>query len=189
MPRRRDVIPRAIDWAGAALLAAATTSLLLGLVWGGREYAWNSPQVIGALAVAVVLAVAFGLWERRVEEPILPFDILQNRIVLSSVLCMALDRDGDVRDDRVRAALRAGRDRHVGDVVGRRAHAADARRGHDVVPRGPVGLAHRAATGRTRSSGRSSSRSGCSCSGAWTCTRRTARRRATWSSPASGSAR
>ena len=36
MPRRRDVIPRAIDWAGAALLAAATTSLLLGLVWGGR---------------------------------------------------------------------------------------------------------------------------------------------------------
>src|SRR4029079_9749259 len=44
MPRRRDVIPRAIDWAGAALLAAATTSLLLGLVWGGREDAWRSPQ-------------------------------------------------------------------------------------------------------------------------------------------------
>ena len=53
MPRRRDVIPRAIDWAGAALLAAATTSLLLGLVWGGRQYAWSSPQVTGALAIAV----------------------------------------------------------------------------------------------------------------------------------------
>jgi predicted MFS family arabinose efflux permease len=37
-----------------------------------------------------VLLAVFGLWERRVEEPILPFDILQNRIVLSSVLCMGL---------------------------------------------------------------------------------------------------
>src|SRR5215217_1551572 len=49
MPRRRDVTRRAIDWGGGALLAAATTSLLLGLVWGGRQYAWDSAQVIGAL--------------------------------------------------------------------------------------------------------------------------------------------
>jgi EmrB/QacA subfamily drug resistance transporter len=90
MPRRRDVTRRAIDWGGGALLAAATTSLLLGLVWGGRQFPWDSAEVIGTLALAVVLGVAFGLWERRVEEPILPFDILQNRIVLSSVLCMAL---------------------------------------------------------------------------------------------------
>ncbi len=90
MPRRRDVVPRAIDWAGAALLATATTSLLLGLVWGGREYAWSSVQVTGALAIAVILAAAFGLWERRVDEPILPFDVLQNKIVLSSIVCMAL---------------------------------------------------------------------------------------------------
>src|SRR5881409_1364728 len=47
MPRRRDVTRRAIDWGGAALLAAATTSLLLGLVWGGRQYAWDSVQVTG----------------------------------------------------------------------------------------------------------------------------------------------
>src|SRR5215212_6937092 len=80
MPRRRDVTRRAIDWGGGALLAAATTSLLLGLVWGGRQYAWDSAQVIGALAIAVVLGVVFALWERRVAEPILPFDILRNRI-------------------------------------------------------------------------------------------------------------
>ena len=90
MPRRRDVVPRSIDWAGAGVLALGTTSLLLGLVWGGRQYAWDSPHVVGALTAAAVLLVVFGLWERRVEEPILPFDILQNRIVLSSVLCMAL---------------------------------------------------------------------------------------------------
>jgi EmrB/QacA subfamily drug resistance transporter len=90
MPRRRDVRPRSIDWLGALVLALGTTALLLGLVWGGRQYAWTSPHVLTALTAAAVLLVAFGLWERRVAEPILPFDVLRNRIVLSSILCMGL---------------------------------------------------------------------------------------------------
>ena len=90
MPRRREVRPHKIDWTGAAVLAAGTTALLLGLVWGGHQYAWTSLQVVGALVASVLLLVAFGFWERRVEEPILPFDVLQNRIVLSSVLCIGL---------------------------------------------------------------------------------------------------
>jgi EmrB/QacA subfamily drug resistance transporter len=90
MPRRRDVRPRSIDWFGAFLLALGTTSLLLGLVWGGRQYAWNSAYVVTALVAAAVLLTVFGVWERRVEEPILPFDILRNPIVLSSILCMGL---------------------------------------------------------------------------------------------------
>jgi EmrB/QacA subfamily drug resistance transporter len=90
MPRRRDVRPRSIDWLGAFLLALGTTSLLLGLVWGGRQYPWSSAYVVAALAAAAVLLTAFGVWERRVDEPILPFDILRNPIVLSSILCMGL---------------------------------------------------------------------------------------------------
>src|ERR671936_2298888 len=62
MPRRRDVRPRSIDWAGAFVLALGTTALLLGLVWGGRQYPWSSPHVVAALAAAAVLLVAFGLW-------------------------------------------------------------------------------------------------------------------------------
>ncbi len=72
------------------MLALGTTSLLLGLVWGGRQYTWTSAYVVSALAAAAVFLLAFGLWERRVEEPILPFDILRNPIVLSSILCMGL---------------------------------------------------------------------------------------------------
>jgi EmrB/QacA subfamily drug resistance transporter len=90
MPRRRDVHPRSIDWLGAFVLAVGTTALLLGLVWGGRQYAWSSAHVVAALAAAAVLLVVFGVWERRVEEPILPFDVLRNPIVLSSILCMGL---------------------------------------------------------------------------------------------------
>jgi EmrB/QacA subfamily drug resistance transporter len=90
MPRRPTRQEHSIDWLGAAVLAAGTTALLLGLVWGGNEYPWGSPAVIGALIVAAILIAAFGLIERRVVEPIIPFDLLHNQTVASSVACMAL---------------------------------------------------------------------------------------------------
>src|SRR5438128_4824204 len=39
MPKRKVRAEHEIDWAGAALLAAGTASLMLGLVWAGRDYA------------------------------------------------------------------------------------------------------------------------------------------------------
>ena len=64
-PRRRE---RSIDWLGAAVLAAASRALLLGLVWGGHEYPWSSAEVVGVLAAAAVLLVVFALLERRVPR-------------------------------------------------------------------------------------------------------------------------
>jgi EmrB/QacA subfamily drug resistance transporter len=90
MPRRRTKQKHSIDWLGAAILGLGTTALLLGLVWGGHQYPWASPQVLGALAASVVLLGVFALIERRVREPILPFDLLRNQTVASSVACMAL---------------------------------------------------------------------------------------------------
>jgi EmrB/QacA subfamily drug resistance transporter len=90
MPRRRERLPHSLDLVGAGLLAAGTTGLLLGLVWGGREYPWGSAEVRGALGAAAVLLAAFGLWERHAPEPILPFDLLRRRNVAASVACMGL---------------------------------------------------------------------------------------------------
>src|SRR4051794_20972998 len=90
MPRRAPLTQHAIDWLGAAVLAAGTASLLLGLVWGGRQYGWGSGHVIGALAMSAVTLALFALVERRAREPILPFDVLRNPIVAGSVACMAL---------------------------------------------------------------------------------------------------
>jgi EmrB/QacA subfamily drug resistance transporter len=91
MPSRiAEHTEHAIDWLGAGILAAGTGSLLLGLVWGGRQYGWGSGHVILALAAAAVLLVLFVLVERRAAEPILPFDVLRNPIVAGSVACMAL---------------------------------------------------------------------------------------------------
>ena len=90
MPRRAPLTDHTIDWLGAGLLAAGTGALLLGLVWGGQQYAWTSRHVIGALTVSAVLLAAFAFVERRAREPILPFEILRNPIVAGSVACMAL---------------------------------------------------------------------------------------------------
>jgi EmrB/QacA subfamily drug resistance transporter len=90
MPRRAVRAEHEIDWLGAAVLAAGTASLLLGLVWAGRDYAWSSWEVIGAFAAAAMLLFLFALVERRSHEPILPFTLLRNPIVAASVACMAL---------------------------------------------------------------------------------------------------
>jgi EmrB/QacA subfamily drug resistance transporter len=90
MPRKATREEHTIDWLGASLLAAGTASLLLGLVWAGRDYAWSSEQVILALVAAAVVLTLFGFAERRAREPILPFEVLRNPVVTGSVACMAL---------------------------------------------------------------------------------------------------
>lgn len=74
--RRRE---HKIDYAGAALLVSGVTALLLVTVWGGSEYEWRSPQIIGLGAAAVILLTLFVLQERRAAEPILPLRLFRDR--------------------------------------------------------------------------------------------------------------
>jgi EmrB/QacA subfamily drug resistance transporter len=91
MPRRTEKRGHSVDWVGAGVLAFGSTALLLGLVWGGGQYAWTSPQVVGALATAAASLAVFAAVERRAAEPILPFDLMwSSSTVRASVLCMGL---------------------------------------------------------------------------------------------------
>lgn len=75
-----------IDYAGAALLMASITLLMLALVEGGatlREFA--SPRNLVLLAVAVALGVLFIYVERRARDPIVPLGLFRNRVVAVSV--------------------------------------------------------------------------------------------------------
>jgi EmrB/QacA subfamily drug resistance transporter len=88
-PRPRSA-GRPIDWFGAATLGGAAAAFMLALVWGGRDYAWRSPQVGGAAAAGVVTLLLFVVAERRAVEPILPFALLRQRTIAASVTCYAL---------------------------------------------------------------------------------------------------
>jgi MFS family permease len=90
MPKRNARRDHSVDYLGAAVLAGGTAALMLGLVWGGRDYAWSSLNVVGALATAAALLVLFAYVERRVIEPILPFDLLRDRAIASGVVSMTL---------------------------------------------------------------------------------------------------
>lgn len=79
---RRD---HAIDFAGAALLVAAVSTLLLALVWGGSEYPWGSSTILGLFAASAVLTGLFLWWEQRIEEPILPLRLFGGRVFSTGV--------------------------------------------------------------------------------------------------------
>jgi EmrB/QacA subfamily drug resistance transporter len=71
---------RAVDYAGAAMLASAIAPMLLAFSWAGNDYAWLSPQVVGALCFSA-LALAFFLpIELRAEDPVIPLSLLKNRV-------------------------------------------------------------------------------------------------------------
>jgi MFS family permease len=75
-----------IDYTGVVLFATAVSALLLGVLEAGRVGAWTGPDVVGALALALVALVAFVAVERRAAEPILPLGLFRNRIVVAAVL-------------------------------------------------------------------------------------------------------
>ncbi len=81
MPPLKPKLDRkvSIDWLGSALLLVGIVPLLLGLTLGGQEHPWGSWQIIGLFALAVAGTVAFVIVEKRVKEPIIPFDLFQNK--------------------------------------------------------------------------------------------------------------
>ncbi|WP_349880487.1 MDR family MFS transporter [Micromonospora sp. HUAS YX12] len=68
-----------IDWLGAALLSVGITAIVLVTTWGGNEYDWVSPQILGLAVLAVLALGVFALVERRAPEPILPLSLFTNR--------------------------------------------------------------------------------------------------------------
>jgi predicted MFS family arabinose efflux permease len=89
IPKREARRDHYLDLPGAALLAAGTGTLLLGLVWS-RDHGWSSTPVLGAFVLAIGLLTAFAFVERRAPEPILPFDLLRNPTVATGVVCTGL---------------------------------------------------------------------------------------------------
>ena len=81
---------RKIDIGGAVLIVLAIVPGLLGLSWGGNQYEWSDPIVVGSLAFSGVMLVVFGIYETRISEPLLPLAVFKNRIVGVALLVTLL---------------------------------------------------------------------------------------------------
>lgn len=84
---RTERVTARIDYAGAGLLCAAILALALVGSWGGTQYAWLSPQIIGLGATGALALAWFARVERRAAEPIIPPRLFADRnFALAQVL-------------------------------------------------------------------------------------------------------
>ncbi|KAL3295260.1 MFS drug transporter [Colletotrichum asianum] len=97
MPLRKvtrdwKVKTRAIDFVGILLALAGTTSLMLGLTWGGGEYPWASAAVLTTLPVGFFICVVFVLWQwKGPRYPLVPLDIFRARMTIGACITMAIN--------------------------------------------------------------------------------------------------
>ncbi|MBV8930246.1 MAG: MFS transporter, partial [Mycobacteriaceae bacterium] len=69
-----------IDYAGIVFVGIGASGLTLATSWGGSEYAWSSPVIVG-LFIASVVALGIFVWvESHAAEPILPTRLFSNSV-------------------------------------------------------------------------------------------------------------
>ena len=68
---------RDIDFLGAGALVAGLVPLMVALSIT-RDHGWTSPEVLGLLAVAAILLIAFFIIEIRNDHPIVPFSLFKD---------------------------------------------------------------------------------------------------------------
>ena len=75
------------DTFGIVFISLGSAALILATSWGGSEYGWGSPTIIGLVVGGVVFLGCFIVAEHRAAEPILPLRLFRRNVFsVSSVL-------------------------------------------------------------------------------------------------------
>jgi MFS family permease len=87
-PHPRSVLKTAVkslDLVGFVLVSGGMLMFLLGLQYGGNEFAWGSSVVIGLIVGGAVTFALFLAWEHRQgDAAMVPWAMLRSRIILSA---------------------------------------------------------------------------------------------------------
>lgn len=80
-----------IDFLGIIFMIAATSQLILVTSWGGHDYDWDSPTIIGLIIGTIVAIGIFIFVESKVSNPIIPIRLFRNpTFVLSTTIGLLL---------------------------------------------------------------------------------------------------
>src|SRR5438552_13795678 len=85
--------PSRVDYLGATLLSGGLIAMLVALT-EGESWGWTSRRTLGLAAAAVVLLIAWGIAELRVDEPMVDMRMLARREILFTHLTALLPRLG-----------------------------------------------------------------------------------------------
>ncbi|OBF11372.1 MDR family MFS transporter [Mycobacterium sp. ACS4331] len=69
-----------IDYAGIVLVGIGASGLTLATSWGGGEYAWGSPMIVGLFLGSAIALAFFVRVELRAAEPILPIRLFASPV-------------------------------------------------------------------------------------------------------------
>ncbi|MQA96182.1 MAG: MFS transporter [Streptosporangiales bacterium] len=75
-----------VDVLGSSLLMAGVGLIVLGLLQGGSAWAWGSAPSVAVFAAGVLALLAFGWWERRAAEPMVPPWVFGRRLLIGANL-------------------------------------------------------------------------------------------------------
>ncbi|MFH9690775.1 MFS transporter [Streptomyces sp. NPDC017413] len=82
--------PRSFDVLGIVLLSGAMFSLIWGIIKAGESWGWGGAWTWIFLGLAVALFLAFGLWQTRVREPLVPLTMFRSVPLTAGVVLMML---------------------------------------------------------------------------------------------------
>jgi len=80
-----------IDYVGLVLFMAGCVLFLLGINYGGRQYAWTSGQVITPIVVGLLCLIGLGFYEVYADlpQPIMPPKLFKKwrEVTMTYVVC------------------------------------------------------------------------------------------------------
>jgi EmrB/QacA subfamily drug resistance transporter len=77
VPESKNTHATRTDWTGGLLSGVALVALVWAIIEGPTD-GWTSPAVLGAMAVGAVTGLAFVLWERHADDPLLDVTLFRN---------------------------------------------------------------------------------------------------------------
>jgi EmrB/QacA subfamily drug resistance transporter len=82
---RATTRPR-IDWLGTIWSTVMIVAVLLACTWGGREFAWTSPTILGLIGIALAALLLLVRAERVAPDPVIPGNLLRGATRIYSLI-------------------------------------------------------------------------------------------------------